>query len=296
MNDSVSITLIVDNEAPPGLVAEHGFAAWIDAGEACVLFDTGQGAALEPNARTLGIDIGRASALVLSHGHYDHTGAVSAFLACNPRAQIVHGPGATIGRFSCHPQQPARQIGMAATVREALAQLPPERRRVLDSPRYLRPGVGITGPVPRQTAFEDTGGPFYLDENKTQPDVLEDDLSLWFETTDGLVIVTGCCHSGLVNTVRHVQRISGISRIHGIVGGLHLLNAGPERLDATVEFLRTCAPDFLLPCHCTGAHVVHCLRAEFGETVIKAAGVGQTMAIGRLAGRLGATCGALQSR
>ena len=296
MNEPVSFTLIVDNEAPPGLVAEHGFAAWIDTGDACVLFDTGQGAALEPNARMLGIDLGRANALVLSHGHYDHTGSVPSFLASNSHAQIVYGRGATIGRFSCHPQQRARQIGMPGTVCDALAQLPPERCRVLDAPRYLRPGVGITGPVPRQTAFEDTGGPFYLDENKTQPDLLEDDLSLWFETTDGLVIVTGCCHSGLVNTVRHVQRISGISRIHGIIGGLHLLNAGTERLDATLDFLRDCAPDFLLPCHCTGASVVERLRTEFGETVVKAAGAGQTMTIGRLARPLIAATGAQQSR
>ena len=196
----------------------------------------------------LGIDLGRASALVLSHGHYDHTGGVPAFLASNPHARILHGRGATIGRLSCHAQQPARQIGMARTVREALAQLPLERCCVLDAPRYLRPGVGVTGPVPRLTAFEDTGGPFYLDESKTQPDLLEDDLSLWFETADGLVIVTGCCQSGLVNTVRHVQKISGISRIHGIIGGLHLLNAGPQRLDATLEFLSACAPDFLAEC------------------------------------------------
>ena len=283
MNEIVSVTLLVDNEAPPGLLAEHGFAAWIDTGDACLLFDTGQGAALEPNARTLGIELGRASDLVLSHGHYDHSGAVEAFLAINPRAQITYGRGATIMRFSCHPQQPARQIGMAEEVRQALAQLPLERCCVLDAPRYLRPGVGVTGPVPRRTAFEDTGGPFYLDEDKTQPDLLDDDLSLWFETTDGLVIVTGCCHSGLVNTVRHVQRISGISRIHGIIGGLHLLNADPQRLEATLEFLSACAPDFLLPCHCTGAHVVERLRARFGEAVVKAAGAGQTMAIGRLA-------------
>ena len=165
MNESVSITLLVDNEAPPWLAAEHGFAAWIDTGDECFLFDTGQGSALEPNARTLGLDLKRASALVLSHGHYDHSGAVPAFLASNRRAQIVYGRGATIVRFSCHPQQPARQISMAGTVREALAQLPLERRCVLDAPRYLRPGIGITGPVPRQTAFEDTGGPFYLDED-----------------------------------------------------------------------------------------------------------------------------------
>jgi len=276
----MKITLIVDNEAPSGLVAEHGFSAWIDTGKECFLFDTGQEAALMPNARALGLDLNRASALILSHGHYDHTGAVPAFLTANGYAPVIHGRDATIRRFSCPPEQSPRQIGMTDAVRHALAQLPPERRIVLDAPRYLLPGIGITGKVPRYSAFEDTGGHFYLDEDKAQPDPIDDDLSLWFQTSDGLIILTGCCHSGLVNTVRHAQRISGTTRIKGIIGGLHLLNASPERLEATLAFFRECKPDFLMPCHCTGAQIVDRLRTEFGDTVVKAAGAGQTIDIG----------------
>ncbi len=168
---------------------------------------------------------------------------------------------------------------VAEEVRQALCGLPAERRIVLDGPRHLRPGIGITGPVPRNSGFEDTGGPFYLGEDKLQADPITDDLSLWFETGDGLVILTGCCHSGLVNTVRQAQRISGMTRIRGITGGLHLLNAGAERLDATLAFLHECAPDFLLPCHCTGAQVIERLRAEFGEAVVRSGGAGQTIEI-----------------
>ena len=171
---------------------------------------------------------------------------------------------------------------MAEEVRQALCGLPAERRIVLDGPRYLRRGIGITGPVPRNSGFEDTGGPFYLGADKSQPDPITDDLSLWFETVDGLVILTGCCHSGLVNTVRHAQQVSGMTRIRGIIGGLHLLNASPERLDATLAFLHECAPDFLLPCHCTGAQVIERLQTEFGEAVVKACGAGRGIAIGCL--------------
>lgn len=280
MTPPIKITLVVDNEAPPELVAEHGFAAWIDTGNECFLFDTGQGAALIPNAAALGIDLSRARALVLSHGHYDHSGAVRAFLDINPDAPVIYGHDATIGRFSCRPDEQApRQIGMAEEVRQALCQLPAERRIVLDVPRYLRPGIGITGPVPRNSTFEDTGGPFYLDPDKAQADPITDDLSLWFETSDGLVILTGCCHSGLVNTVRQAQRISGVTRIRGIIGGLHLLNAGPERLDATIAFLHECAPDFLLPCHCTGTQVIERLRSEFGDAVVRHGGAGEAIVI-----------------
>ncbi len=89
MKHAIKITLIVDNEAPPVLMAEHGFAAWIDTGEECLLFDTGQGAALISNADALGIDLRSASTLVLSHGHYDHTGTVLAFLSAATPANVI---------------------------------------------------------------------------------------------------------------------------------------------------------------------------------------------------------------
>jgi len=278
----IRITLVIENNAPDGLMTEHGFAAWIETGDDCLLFDTGQGTALEHNARILGLDLGQASALILSHGHYDHTGGLPAFLAVNTVAPVLHGKGATIRRFSCHPEQAPRQIGMAPAVLEALHLLPASRRIELDAPAHLRPGIGITGPVPRITAFEDTGGPFYLDEDKGRPDPLDDDLSMWFETTEGLVILTGCCHSGLVNTVSHIRKITGIERVTGIIGGLHLLNASRERLEATRSFLSECAPDFLIPCHCTGSHVTEQLQREFGEKVVKPGIAGQRIDIGTL--------------
>ena len=282
MNQPLSIVLLVDNETPEGLIAEHGFAAWIESGDECFLFDTGQGAALEHNARTLGVDLGTAAALILSHGHYDHTGGIPTFLAANRQAPILYGKGATQARFSCHPEQAPRAIGMTDAVLAELERLPVARRIELEGPRFLRPGIGITGPVPRITDFEDTGGPFFQDADRVVPDLIQDDLSLWFETTEGLVILTGCCHSGLVNTVSHIRSISGIERIHGIIGGLHLLNANDERLRATQQFLADCQPDFLIPCHCTGAHVAEQLQQRFGERVVAAGGAGKRIGIGTL--------------
>ena len=282
MNQPLSIVLLVDNETPTGLIAEHGFAAWIDTGDGCFLFDTGQGAALEHNARDLGIDLGTATALILSHGHYDHTGGIPTFLAANRLAPILYGKGATQARFSCHPEQAPRAIGMTDAVLAEFEQLPAERRIELEGPRLLRPGIGITGPVPRITDFEDTGGPFFRDAGRVEADLIQDDLSLWFETTEGLVILTGCCHSGLVNTVRHIRSISGVERIHGIIGGLHLLNANDQRLQATQQFLADCQPDFLVPSHCTGAHVAEQLQQRFGKNVVTAGGAGRRIDVGAL--------------
>lgn len=272
---SLKITLVVDNKAEDGLLCEHGFAAWIEAGEKRILFDTGQGAALFPNCERLGVDPAQADALVLSHGHYDHSGNIPEFLARNSRASLFFGPGFGQIRFSCHPDQAPRDISIGDSVRHVLNALPDARRIEITAPRYLYPGTGVTGPIPRLSAFEDTGGPFFLDAEKQQADALGDELSLWFETDSGLLILTGCCHSGLLNTIAHIRRISGCERIHGIIGGLHLVNASAFRLEQTCRFLADCTPDFIAPCHCTGEAATARLLAEFGEKTLRPGHAGQ---------------------
>ncbi|WP_153110036.1 MBL fold metallo-hydrolase [Propionivibrio limicola] len=278
----IQITLIADNEVMPGLIAEHGFAAWIETGDTALLFDTGQEQALEHNARALGLHLDQADALILSHGHYDHTGGLPTFLAANHKAPVIFGKGATAHRLSCHPDQPPRAIGMKPAVLDALAALPPARRIEISAPYLLQPGIGISGPVPRSVPFEDTGGPFFFDEQKQQPDPIIDDLSMWFETTDGLVILTGCCHAGLINTVGHIRAVSGIDRVRGIIGGLHLNQASDARIAATTRFLAECKLDFLIPCHCTGAHVAEHLQQTFGANIVKPGHAGQTIQAGNL--------------
>ena len=278
---ALRITLIVDNATPAGLVEEHGFAAWVEAGDQRIVFDTGQGLAFEHNARHLGIDLDQADALVLSHGHYDHSGGVGAFLAANSHAPVFSSRDTQVRRFSCHPDQPPRMIGIGEATLSALNALPVSRRIELDAPRYIGPGIGITGPVPRQTAFEDAGGPFFFDVAGRHPDPVGDDLALWFETTDGLLVLTGCCHSGIVNTVDYIRKITGITRMNSIVGGLHLLHASPQRLGQTLRFLHECTLKRLIPCHCTGARVVDRLAQELGA-ILTPGEAGQSYELGVL--------------
>ena len=280
MAKTATITLIVDNNTPQGFVEEHGFSAWIEAGDQRIVFDTGQGLAFEHNARRLGLDVRLADALVFSHGHYDHTGGSLSFLSQNDHCRIFSAPGTHACRYSCHPDQAPRMIGMNDAVSSALNELPAWRRIELDKPGYVAAGVGITGPIPRQTTFEDSGGPFYFDAQKAIPDTIEDDLSMWLETTEGLVILTGCCHSGLINTINYIREITGIALIHGIVGGLHLLNAPDDRLEQTLGFIADCNPDFLIPCHCTGSKVIDRLIGEFGQTRTTQGQAGKTYELG----------------
>lgn len=116
--------------------------------------------------------------------------------------------------------------------------------------------------------LEDTGGPFFLDPEGNRSDPLADDMAVWITTDRGLIILTGCCHAGLINTVEHIRSVSAVDRVFGIVGGLHLVNASEARLAATCSALRRWDPDFVVPCNCTGEQAVATLCAELGNKVL----------------------------
>jgi len=262
-----AITILVDNQAKDGLAAEHGFSILIRMSGRSVLCDTGQGGTLFANAEALGVDLTRPELLVLSHGHYDHTGGLPELLRINSGLKVCCHPGVSVQRFSLHAGQPVKDISMPDPARQALASLPAARRRMTGQPFELLPGLFATGEIPRRTPFEDTGGPFFLDPRGDAPDPIRDDLSVWIETPAGLVIVLGCCHSGLVNTVEYIRGVSRTGRVRGIVGGMHLLHAREERLEKTCEKLKEWSPEFVIPCHCTGEGAVAFMRSRVGECV-----------------------------
>lgn len=256
------VTVLIDNAAAPGLASEHGLALWIEAHGIRLLFDTGQSAACLENARALGVPVEAADALVLSHGHYDHTGSVACLLAMMPALQVYAHPSVVQARFSVR-NHAAKNVRMPDEARAALAALPPEHMHTVRTPCMLTDGIGLSGPIPRCTGYEDTGGPFFLDADGTQPDLIEDDQALWIHTPGGLIICCGCCHAGLINTLQYVCRLAGDARIAALIGGLHLLHANNERLAATLAALRTYDPARIIPCHCTGEAAVHELQAAF---------------------------------
>jgi 7,8-dihydropterin-6-yl-methyl-4-(beta-D-ribofuranosyl)aminobenzene 5'-phosphate synthase len=264
---AVTITLLVDNLAAPGLRSEHGFSAWIEVAGRRVLFDTGQGAALAGNAEKLGVDLGTVDTLVLSHGHYDHTGGIPLVTAHAPTVDIYAHPAATGPRFSIR-KGVAKPIAMPAAARTAL-EVHPIGVRWTTRAEQLAIGLGLTGPIPRLTDYEDTGGPFFVDAEGDRPDPIADDLALWIRTDQGLIVVAGCSHAGLVNTLRYSLKVSGAHRLHAVVGGFHLNEASETRLVRTMAELRELAPARIVPCHCTGEAAVERLEQTFGEQVVQ---------------------------
>lgn len=247
------VTVLVENTAnQQGLLAEHGLAMWIERGGQHVLFDTGQGMALVHNADTLGIDLSSADELVLSHGHYDHTGGLLAAVQDFRRATVYAHLTVFRERFVQNPDGDVRQIGAPIESLEWLTErvglVVPTRTH----PVEIADGLWLTGQIPRQNDFEDTGGAFFLDRACTQPDPIIDDQAVYFRSDRGLVVILGCAHAGVINTLDYICALTGETRIHAVLGGMHLLHADENRLQHTIRRLGNFGVQQIGLAHCTG--------------------------------------------
>ncbi len=258
-----AITVLSENTARgAGILGEHGLAFWIDTGTHRVLFDTGQGMALTHNAARLGIDLAQADAVVLSHGHFDHVGGLEAARAAAPQAALYLHPSAVEPKYSVSEPAAVRRVSIPYVETEAFRRGAP-RVVATRAPSEIAPGVWATGEIPRTNDFEDTGGPFYLDAALTTPDPLLDDQAVYLPTAAGVIVLCGCAHAGVINTLTHVARLTHGAPLRALIGGLHLENASPRRMEETVRALHTCAPQQIGCGHCTGLAAIRRLWDEF---------------------------------
>ncbi|MEW6220994.1 MAG: MBL fold metallo-hydrolase [Thermodesulfobacteriota bacterium] len=222
-------------------LAEHGFAALIEAGDKKILVDTGStGIALRHNLSQLGLAAEDLDLVFLSHGHYDHTGGLDAV-----RGTVIAHPDAFCQRFLV----PKAGVSIDLTGPRPSAG---HRLQCHREPVVLAAGVITTGEIERVHEWEELPSFRIRKEGGEETDRIWDDQAVIIHSRNGLVIVAGCSHAGIVNTIKHAMKITGITKIAFVLGGFHLIGPGEAKIDRTIEELQRLDIERLVPIHCTG--------------------------------------------
>jgi 7,8-dihydropterin-6-yl-methyl-4-(beta-D-ribofuranosyl)aminobenzene 5'-phosphate synthase len=264
---TVRITTLSENTAGRGnLLAEWGLSILVETGNTSVLLDTGSSVSAAHNADILGIDLSKIDRIVLSHGHYDHTGGLRQVLQKMRReVKIIAHPDIWQAKYARRKDEPDRYIGIPFQRNEleslgATFNLTAEKVKIDDS-------IMTTGEIPMETSFEQVDADlFFKDDSGWQPDKIMDDQALIVNTESGLVVILGCAHRGIINTLYHAQKLTGKEMIYAVVGGSHLINTSEERLWQTIAALRELNVQRLGLCHCTDLPAASVLAQEFGES------------------------------
>jgi len=262
---SVTLSVLCENSvARPGrLIGEHGFACLIEAGGQSWLFDTGQGLGLLPNAGEMKKNLRTVAGVILSHGHYDHSGGLFPLLNSfqGQELPVYAHPDIFTSRF-WRSNYEQRDIGMP--VERSALEASGGVFRLSSEPSWLDESLCLSGEVPRVTSFE-TGDPHLVVrcDGEYVPDPLRDDQSLAITTERGLIILLGCAHAGVINILEHFIRLTGEDRILALVGGTHLGPLSDDQYHATLKALRPYHIGKIGVSHCTGlSRSVH-LFAEY---------------------------------
>jgi len=253
-----------------GAIAEHGWSVWLETPWGAFLFDTGQGKALPNNAAFFNVPLASARAVLISHHHSDHTGGLLDALRAmrgGPKGEgvPVHAhPDLFKESYSTRRGKP-RHIGTphARPVLEAAGA----DFRLQPGWREVEEGIFMTGEVPRRHAFE-AGDPHLKHKNakgELVVDPIRDDQTVVVDTPEGLFVVLGCSHAGIVNILDYIIEKTGKSRFHTVIGGTHLGPAGSEQQDLSLEALLRYDIGRMGVSHCTGQKVAARMMAAFGE-------------------------------
>jgi 7,8-dihydropterin-6-yl-methyl-4-(beta-D-ribofuranosyl)aminobenzene 5'-phosphate synthase len=268
---NVQITVLIEDSKSsikPRLKAKHGLAylikAKINNSNVTIMMDTGPTPeVLLHNVDAMDINLQNVDVIALSHGHYDHTGGLIAVLKqIRKRVPVIAHPTVFGPKLKIMPH--LKFIGTPFTASD-VESLGGVLVLTVDAVK-IADGITTTGEVPRITTFEKVRGFYTVQNGRFVESTMLDDQSLVIDVEGkGLVVVTGCSHAGIINTINYAQKITGNRRIYAVLGGFHLSNAEDGRIQETVNELEKFDPKFLGPCHCTGKKATKKIGEKFGE-------------------------------
>jgi len=260
-------TLSENTVAWVGLLAEWGLSILVEVEGVKILLDTGTSISTTHNAASLGIELSQVDKIVLSHGHVDHTGGLREVLGrMKKEVEVIAHPDIWAAKYMRHPVEKRHIYIGIPFQREELEGLGASFT-LTKEPLWITENVVTTGEIPMVTEYEKIDPNLYAREKDDfHPDLLWDDRALIIKTELGLVVILGCAHRGIINTLLYAQEVTGEERVHTVVGGTHLISASEERLALTMAKLREFGVQKLGVSHCTGMPAAMRLAQEFGDT------------------------------
>lgn len=261
---AVRITTLSENTAQLGFLGEWGLSILVETDSSKVLLDTGLSTSAVYNADLMGIDLSTIDAIVLSHAHGDHTGGLRDVLRrVRKQVQVIAHPDIWIPKYVVYGET-SRYAGIPY-MKEDLESMGASFN-LTKRPFKISDDITTTGEIEMTTDYETIDDRLCVKKgNKMIPDPLPDDLAVVVKTTEGLVLITGCAHRGIINTVRHIQKLIGGEYIHTIIGGTHLMVASLERVEKTAMDLKELGLQRLGVSHCTGFNASAALAKEFND-------------------------------
>lgn len=260
------VTLIENTAGRTRLLAEWGLSILVELGGLAVLLDSGESGSVVHNASELGVDLCTIDKIVLSHGHCDHTGGLRELLmAMKKRVEIIAHPDIWDAKYVKRPGEAEyRYIGMPFQ-REELESLGASFT-LTKEPVWISDRMATTGEIPMVSGYEKIDANLYVRrEGVFHPDPFRDDMALVVKGDQGLSLITGCAHRGIVNTLHHAQKLTGVESINTVLGGTHLIHATQERIELTVAELKGFSIQKLGASHCTGFRAMVRLAEEFSD-------------------------------
>ncbi len=270
---NIEIISVVDNcvvhprHSAKGLTGEHGLSMYISAYGKRFLFDTGSGLTLRHNLKALGLVETNLDAVVLSHGHYDHTGGLESLLEKAGSMEVYVHQDIFKPKYSITKDKKPNYNGLPRSGEEYEAM--GARFLLRDKVTHISDKIRLVGPVEREKPSQDLAMPerYIKEGSRYLPDPFKDEQVLVLATSQGLLLVLGCTHNGLENTVEQVREVTGGEKIYGMVGGLHLCDTGIQKVKELALWLKELGLEFIACSHCTGLEAFITLHQVLGEKV-----------------------------